>query len=199
MTPENAIAYRTFVYLAASASAEIIADVVLCPFECVKVRVQTAAPGSGISSSFLPTYRSIVQTEGVAGLFKGLKPLWGRQVPYTMVKFATFERTVEAMYKYIFTAPKETYSDSTKLSITFASGYIAGVFCAVVSQPADTLVSLMNKDPNANMNELIKQNGLRGLYKGLGVRVMMVGTLTGLQWWIYDGFKTLVGINAPKK
>lgn len=25
--------------------------------------------------------------------------------------------------------------------------------------------------------------------KGLGTRVLMIGTLTGLQWWIYDTFK----------
>lgn len=28
-----------------------------------------------------------VALEGYAGLFKGLVPLWGRQVPYTMMKF----------------------------------------------------------------------------------------------------------------
>jgi hypothetical protein len=54
--------------------------------------------------------------------YKGLGPLWGRQVPYTMVKFAAFERTVEAFYTHVFTAPKETYSKGTQLGITFASG-----------------------------------------------------------------------------
>lgn len=28
-----------------------------------------------------------VAQEGVGGLFKGLTPLWGRQIPYTMMKF----------------------------------------------------------------------------------------------------------------
>jgi len=28
-------------------------------------------------------------------------------------KFAAFENTVKAFYKYVFTAPKETYSRST--------------------------------------------------------------------------------------
>jgi len=28
--------------------------------------------------------------------------------------------------------------------VTFAAGYIAGVFCAVVSHPADTVVSKLN-------------------------------------------------------
>ena len=122
-----------------------------------------------------------------------------------MVKFAAFERVVESFYTYIFTEPKSSYSKSTQLSVTFASGYIAGVLCALVSQPADTLVSKMNKNPELGAGKLISQLGVSGLYAGLGPRVLMVGTLTGLQWWIYDSFKTAVGLQtaggppAPKK
>ncbi|KAG4178882.1 hypothetical protein ERO13_A10G071150v2 [Gossypium hirsutum] len=39
--PEYFAKYKTLIYLAGSASAEVIADVALCPFEAVKVRVQT--------------------------------------------------------------------------------------------------------------------------------------------------------------
>ena len=35
-----------------------------------------------------------IATEGIGGLYKGLTPLWGRQIPYTMMKFAAFENTV---------------------------------------------------------------------------------------------------------
>merc|ERR1712178_632428 len=38
---ENAYSYRTSLYLAASASAEFLADILLCPFEAAKVRIQT--------------------------------------------------------------------------------------------------------------------------------------------------------------
>jgi solute carrier family 25 phosphate transporter 3 len=41
---ENAYRYKTSLYLAASASAEFIADIALCPFEAVKVRIQTTIP-----------------------------------------------------------------------------------------------------------------------------------------------------------
>ena len=68
-----------------------------------------------------------------------------RQVPYTMVKFAAFENTVKAFYKHIFTLGKENYAKSTQLMVTFLSGYWAGIFCALVSHPADTMVSILNK------------------------------------------------------
>ncbi len=44
--PQNAVKYKTLIYLAGSASAEVIADVSLCPFEAVKVRVQMKYIGS---------------------------------------------------------------------------------------------------------------------------------------------------------
>lgn len=50
----------------------------------LQVKVQTV-PGyaRGIADG-LPKF---VQQEGVGGLFKGITPLWGRQIPYTMMKF----------------------------------------------------------------------------------------------------------------
>jgi len=32
--------------------------------------------------------------------------------------------------------------------------------------------------------------------KGLGTRILMIGTLTGLQWWIYDTFKSSMGMGT---
>ena len=62
---EAAANNKTALYLVASASAEFIADVGLCPFEAVKVRMQTTIPPaftgtmSGISS--------ITSKEGIGG------------------------------------------------------------------------------------------------------------------------------------
>jgi len=36
--------------------------------------------------------------------------------------------------------------------------------------------------------------GFKGLWAGLGARIFMIGTLTGLQWWIYDSFKVATGL-----
>ncbi|KAF9599338.1 hypothetical protein IFM89_036636 [Coptis chinensis] len=76
--PENAAKYKTLIYLAGPASAEVIADVALCPMEAVKVRVQTQ-PGfaKGLSDG-LPKF---VKAEGALGLYKGIVPLWGRRIP----------------------------------------------------------------------------------------------------------------------
>ena len=123
------------------------------------------------------------------GFYKSLVPLWGRQIPYTMMKFACFERTVEALYAYVVPKPRDQCSKAEQLVVTFAAGYIAGVFCAIVSHPADTLVSYMNKVQGATLASGVKDLGFKGLWGGLGPRIIMIGTLTALQWFIYDAVK----------
>lgn len=82
--PENAQRYKTALYLSASASAEFLADIALCPFESVKVRMQTTMPPPYTGT--LDGISKITAAEGFGGLYKGLYPLWGRQIPYTMMK-----------------------------------------------------------------------------------------------------------------
>ena len=108
----NAQRYQTVGFLAASACAEVIADCLLCPWEALKVRMQTADAGT-FTTSFSKGFNQIRANEGINGFYKGIGPLWMRQVPYTMVKFAAFENTVKAFYKHLFTLPKDQYSKST--------------------------------------------------------------------------------------
>lgn len=81
------------------------------------------------------------------------------------------------------------------------SGYLAGIFCAIVSHPADTMVSKLNSmktsgSMSENVGKIYSEIGFKGLWAGLGTRIIMIGTLTGLQWWLYDSFKTAVGLGA---
>jgi len=188
---------KTIVYLAASASAEFFADMALCPFEAIKVRMQTTLPP--FASTLREGWSKIVASEGYAGLYKGLFPLWGRQIPYTMVKFATFESAVAQIYKTLG-KPKESYNALQQTGVSFLGGYIAGVGCAVVSHPADVMVSKLNSDRKAGegagqaMTRIYGNIGFRGLWNGLPVRIAMIGTLTAFQWLIYDSFKVYLGL-----
>ncbi|CAB4291034.1 unnamed protein product [Prunus armeniaca] len=69
---------RSTIFFLSSASAQVFADVALCPFEAVKVRVQTQPYfAKGLVDGFPKLYA----TEGLAGFYKGLFPLWGRNLP----------------------------------------------------------------------------------------------------------------------
>ncbi|KAJ2158763.1 Cu/Pi carrier [Coemansia sp. RSA 552] len=207
---EAAAKYKTVLFLSASASAEFIADTMLCPMEALKVKMQTSA--TPFATSFLGGLRKINAAEGINGFYKGITPLWLRQIPYTMVKFATFEKTVEAIYKHLLSKPKSEYSKTEQLGVTAAAGYFAGIFCAIVSHPADTLVSKLNnvaktegEGTGALAMRILKDLGFSGVWAGLTPRIFMIGTLTALQWFIYDSFKVQTGLPttggaaAPKK
>merc|ERR1712193_100582 len=193
---ENTYLYRTSLYLAASASAEFFADIALSPMESVKVRIQTSPVGT-----FPTTLRAgapkIWAAEGLNGFYKSLVPLWGRQIPYTMMKFACFERTVEAIYQHVVPKTRNQCSKGEQLIVTFAAGYIAGVFCAIVSHPADCVVSVLNKTPGVSAGQVVKDLGWAGCWKGLGARIIMIGTLTALQWFIYDSVKVALRLPRP--
>ncbi|KAH6709448.1 mitochondrial phosphate carrier protein-like protein, partial [Leptodontidium sp. MPI-SDFR-AT-0119] len=194
---ENAAKYKTGLYLAASASAEFIADIALCPFESVKVRMQTTIPP--FAKGTFDGISTVTGKEGFGGLYKGLYPLWGRQIPYTMMKFASFETIVEMIYDRL-PGQKSDYGKGAQTAVSFTGGYLAGILCAIVSHPADVMVSKLNanRQPGeafgAAMGRIYKDIGFAGLWNGLPVRIVMIGTLTGLQWMIYDYFKIFMGL-----
>lgn len=191
---ENAYLYRTWLYLAASASAEFFADIALSPMEAAKVKIQTTP---GFANTLREAVPKMMQQEGINAFYKSLVPLWLRQIPYTMMKFACFERTVELLYLYVVPKPRSECSKAEQLVVTFAAGYIAGVFCAIVSHPADTVVSKLNQDKGSTALDAAKKLGFAGLWKGLTPRIIMIGTLTAAQWFIYDAFKVAMKMPRP--
>ena len=74
--------------------------------------MQTAEPGA-FTNNAVKGFNQIKAAEGMNGFYKGLTPLWCRQVPYTVVKFVAFERIVQKFYKDVFTKPKSEYGKGT--------------------------------------------------------------------------------------
>lgn len=72
----------------------------------------------------------------------------------TMMKFASFDTIVEMIYKHVIPKPKEQCSKPLQLAVSFAGGYVAGVFCAVISHPADNLVSFLNNAKGATVTDV---------------------------------------------
>lgn len=199
---EKADQYKKVGWSIASGSAEIIADLFLCPWEATKLKIQLSRPGSEFPPQLGAALAHFKATEGTKGFYSGIVPLWSRQVPYTIVKFVAFEWFVQFFYDNIFTKGKENYSKPTQLGVTFASGYLAGIFCAIISHPADTILSKLVAKGNIpgslghKVGTIYSEIGFKGLWAGLVTRIIMIGTLTGLQWWIYDSFKTMVGLQT---
>jgi solute carrier family 25 (mitochondrial phosphate transporter), member 3 len=177
---------RTAVYLASSAAAEFFADIALCPLEATRIRlVSEPTFASGLVSGF----GKIAKQEGIGAFYSGFGPILFKQVPYTMAKFVVYEKVAEQVWRRL---DKNTASDSMKTTVNLGSGLIAGFAAAIVSQPADTMLSKINKTKGlpgegttSRLIKIAKELGLRGSYTGIGARLFMVGTLTAGQFAIY--------------
>ncbi|XP_034901280.1 mitochondrial phosphate carrier protein 1, mitochondrial isoform X3 [Populus alba] len=139
---------RNFVFFLSSASAQVFADVALCPFEAVKVRVQTQPTfANGLADGFPKLYKA----EGLTGFYRGLVPLWGRNLPFSMVMFTTFEQSVDLIYRNVIQRRKEDCSRSQQLGVTCLAGYVAGAVGTVISNPADNVVTSLYNNKAENV------------------------------------------------
>jgi len=192
---ESASNNRTAVYLASAAAAEFFADIALCPLEATRIRLVSEPT---FASGLVGGFSKILKTEGVGAFYSGFGPILFKQVPYTMAKFVVYEKVAELVWNSV--VDKNTASDGTKTVVNLGSGLIAGFAAAIVSQPADTMLSKINKTKGlpgegttTRLIKIAKELGLRGSYAGIGARLFMVGTLTAGQFAIYGDIKRVLG------
>jgi solute carrier family 25 phosphate transporter 3 len=189
---------RTAIYLGAAAGAEFIADCFLCPLEACRIR---SVSDPGYAPSLAGVAARLIKEEGVVrGFYSGFGPILFKQIPYTMAKFAVQGRAAEAIYSSMGTSPAAC-GGATNMGVSLSSGVVAGVVSAIISHPADTLLSKMNKKgaggdgsiPSRMMN-VTKEMGVINLCTtGLGARCVMIGTLTALQFGIFDSVMRALG------
>lgn len=130
--PDLSTEYRTAIYIVSAGSAEAIADVLMCPWEMLKVKIQTTTStttttllqqqhlllrrhhhdsvttttASKFPSKFQPALKYMIQYRREMNFpFGSLTPLWSRQIIGTVVNFVTFEHTVNAIYSYLLQPP----------------------------------------------------------------------------------------------
>merc|ERR1712176_1310132 len=189
---------RTAIYLGAAAGAEFIADIILCPLEACRIR---SVSDPGFAPSLPGVAARLIKEEGVVrGFYSGFGPILFKQIPYTMAKFAVQGRVAESMYSSLGKSPAEMGAVGNTC-VSLSSGVVAGVVSAIISHPADTLLSKVNKAgaggdgsiPQRMMN-ITKETGVVKLCtQGLGARCVMIGTLTALQFGIFDTVMRTLG------
>ena len=194
---EKAWNNKTAIYMGSAACAETIADVFLCPLEAVRIRsVSDPDFCDGLADGF----GKMLKADGIGGFYAGFIPILAKQVPYTMAKFVVQGETADKIYASMGKSPSEV-SGATGLGISLTSGVIAGVAAAIISHPADTLLSKINKagaggdGPMASrLMNIAKEVGFVNLCTvGLLPRCVMIGTLTAGQFGIFDTVMSALG------
>jgi len=197
MGEEKAWENKTAIYLGSAAVAETIADLFLCPLEAVRIRsVSDPEFCDGLADGF----GKMLKQEGVGGFYAGLAPILAKQVPYTMAKFAVQGAAADSIYSSMGKTPADL-SGGMNVSVSLASGVIAGVAAAIISHPADTLLSKVNKAGAGGdgpmitrLSNIAKEVGFVNLCTvGLLPRCVMIGTLTAGQFGIFDTVMNTLG------
>jgi len=92
-------------------------------------------------------------------------------------------------------------SAGANAGVSLASGVVAGVVAAIISHPADTLLSKINKkgaggegSTTTRLLNIAREMGfMRLCTTGLAARCVMIGTLTAGQFGIFDVVMNAVG------
>merc|ERR550537_2068327 len=142
MSEKDAYKNRDIITLGGSAVAEFVADIFLCPYGACRIR---SVSDPGYANGMVAVGKKLVSEMGVFnGLYSGFGPMLFKQIPYTMAKFAVQQKVAEKIYAAMGTSP-EKMSKGQVLGISLGSGVVAGVAAATISQPADGLLSKVNK------------------------------------------------------
>ncbi|THH11776.1 hypothetical protein EW145_g444 [Phellinidium pouzarii] len=173
------------------------------PFCLTKVRMQTLAKhfsGSKPPSAF-HVLRVAISDAGVRSLYTGLTASLLRQMSYSLVRLGSYD---EIKRRIVGNGVASTGQ------LLFAAG-LAGGLGGVAGNPADILLVRMTTDQlrppkerfgysNAlsGLVSLIKQEGVKGLYRGLGTNTSRAILMNMSQVGSYDFFKvTLLEHRLP--
>ena len=123
-----------------------------------------------------------------------------KQVPYTMAKFVVQGKAAEAICGAAG-IDQGNMGGGTTMAVALSSGVVAGVVAAIISHPADTLLSKVNKagagGSGSMMTRLTNIATEIGFVipctVGRGARCVMIGTLTAGQFAIFDSVMGALG------
>lgn len=159
-----------FAQLVAAASAGVTASSIRVPTEVVKSRMQM-----GQFPSPTVAIRSIIQKEGVRGLYAGFQSFLVRDIVFDVIEFVSYEQ-MKTYYMDKVGRPKLTAVEGS------AIGAVAGALTATFTTPLDVIKTRMmlqgtNKVYSGVLNctvKMIQEEGVAALFKGVGPRVTWI-------------------------
>jgi solute carrier family 25 (mitochondrial phosphate transporter), member 3 len=203
-----ATTYEVPIILAAAATASAVSAMIICPFEAVRIR--GVAQPQYAPNSFAVLQR-LIRDDGIGALVNTIPVFLVKNVPYAMTKFTIFDLSTEQLFA-AFPAAQEELRWS--LLISLLGGILGGTAAAVVSNPADALISELKKSQRKTSSgaagsggdsgngpidvaqEMWRRgdNGPRFFFKGLGLRMVFAPLVASLQFCLYDFVRFSLGI-----
>lgn len=192
--------------LSGASSGAFIA-VLSCPLELVKIQRQleqmvakeTAGSSSNnnnnSNSNSWHAARQIVRRKGFFGLWSGLRCHTIRETLGTSIYFGTYETAKRVLNGNQNNTPASPMTH-------FMAGGICGVLSWLIVFPVDLVKSRLQKNvmmPEPRFNtiracatDVIKQDGIRGLYRGLNVTLIRAFPIHSLQFLVLEYVYSLI-------
>ncbi|VAH17465.1 unnamed protein product [Triticum turgidum subsp. durum] len=162
----------------AGAGAGLAVSFLACPTELIKCRLQaqsSLAEAGAVSGVALPkgpmdVARHVMRDAGVKGLFKGIVPTMGREIPGNAIMFGVYEAVKQYM------AGGQDTSGLGQGSLILAGGLAGGALWLTV-YPTDVVKSVIQVDDYKKprysgsidaLKKIVAADGVKGLYKGFG-------------------------------
>lgn len=142
--------------------------------------------------------RDIVRTEGVRGLFSGFGATAVRDAPYAGLYVLLYEQLKRRLGSLSNPATATNgdglriSSSSSSSSINFVSGAVAAGLATAITNPFDAVKTRLQLMPGkyGNMlravNLMIREDGVRSLLGGLGLRMGRKALSSALAWTVYE-------------
>lgn len=185
------------IILAAAGVASAMGAVLQCPFEAVRIRT-VAQPDYADGGGSINIAKKMLSEEGIQAFVDAIPIFLVRNVPYAMTKFTIFDLSTERIYQN-FPAAQEDIRLS--LLVSLIGGVLGGTAAAVVSNPADALISELKKSksdisPQEAVSIMLERNGIASFFKGLPLRMVFYSLVASLTFVVYDFVRFLLGIGS---
>lgn len=180
--------------IASGMTSGSIAAAVCNPTDLVKTRMQ-AANSKGTQRSPMQVARSIVQAEGVKGLWKGTTPSMMRAALLTAAQCATYDEV-----KTFFTRSLQ-WDDGIKTHLAVSG--VAGLVTTTVIAPVDMVKTHMFMNQSAEgttftkcFADIYRSQGLRGLFKGWSANWARQGPMTTVVFVVNEAIRPAFGLHS---
>ncbi|KAI3458642.1 hypothetical protein Pfo_015305 [Paulownia fortunei] len=147
----------------------------------------------------------IVREEGVRAFWKGNLVTIAHRLPYSSISFYAFER-YKNLLQVILGVESQGENISADLCIRLVGGGLAGVTAASVTYPLDLVRTRLAAQTNViyyrgiwhALHTISKEEGLFGLYKGLGATLLGVGPNLAISFSVYDTARSYWHFHRPE-
>lgn len=180
----------------AGAAAGVVSTLACHPLEVLKDRLT-------VSPDIYPTFSIAVQKMykegGVGALYAGIAPTLVGMLPYSTCYYFMYEKMKKS---YCDAQKKESLSRPEMLFI----GALSGLTASTISYPLEVarkrlmVGALQGKCPPhmmAALSEVLRDEGILGLYRGWGASSLKVMPSSGITWMFYEAWKDILLSSRP--